>query len=188
MTLAGGSDWQGPAAAVDVVVAGRVAALAWARGRPFAGAISILGPRHHRHNARRKHWARLRALVPELLPLTMDDVADEAELARTADATWLVAPAVHHLDAVFQFARRVPGTLLVHCEQGLSRSGAAAVVVAIARGADPVAAARYLIARDRTYPNEWLIRLADQRCGLGGALERAVDEERRRWHAADPRG
>ena len=180
--------WRGPPEAVDVVVAGRKESLVVARERAFAGAISILGPRHHRHHARRKHWARLGRLVPQVLSLTMDDVSDAAELRHSPPAVVVVPPAVHHMDAILTFARRVRGPVLVHCEQGLSRSGAAAIIVAIARGANPIAAARFLIGRDRTYPNEWLVRLADERYGLDGALMQAVEEERRQWYAGDPRG
>jgi predicted protein tyrosine phosphatase len=88
-------------------------------------------------------------------------------------------PSTEHIARLIWFARQVDltrGTVLVHCEAGISRSvAAAAILLAVARGPGQEAAAlgEALCAQPEGRPNQRMLELADEALGNGGALVRA---------------
>lgn len=91
----------------------------------------------------------------------------------------LVAPAEDHVARIVRFAagwdRRAP--LLVHCWLGISRSPAAALIVALAVAPDQdddALARRLRHASPFVTPNARLIDIADGMLARGGRLRRAV--------------
>lgn len=72
--------------------------------------------------------------------------------------------------------------LLVHCEAGISRSTAAAIIVLCACGSSPAEALRRVVAvRPAAVPNELMIALADRMLNLNGELTRVVEERAARF-------
>lgn len=106
-----------------------------------------------------------------VLDLAFNDVAEDRE--------GLVSPQAAHVAALLDFAgawdRRAP--LLIHCYAGISRSTAAALVVAAAlapqRDEAELAQTLRRLAPEAT-PNPYLVRLADEMLGRDGRLAEAV--------------
>ena len=91
----------------------------------------------------------------------------------------LVAPSLEHVEALLAFAQGWRGArpLLVHCWAGVSRSTAAAYVVACARtapGREGEWAARLRDAAPTATPNPLIVAHADRLLDRGGAMVRAV--------------
>lgn len=99
------------------------------------------------------------------LVLRFDDVEDPAHPE---------APQPEHIEAAMRFVDALPGDarLIVHCLQGLSRSTGMTLGL-LAREVSPARAA-YLLhcCRPVAIPNPLLVRLWDERLGLGGELVR----------------
>lgn len=92
----------------------------------------------------------------------------------------LVAPSAEHLETLLAFVDGWNGErpLLIHCWAGVSRSTAAAYVVACARtapGREVEWAARLRDAAPTATPNPLMIALADRLLGRDGAMVRAVE-------------
>lgn len=92
----------------------------------------------------------------------------------------LVAPSLEHVEALLAFAQGWRGArpLLVHCWAGVSRSTAAAYVVACARtapGREGEWVARLRDAAPTATPNPLIVALADRLLDRGGAMVRAVE-------------
>ncbi|OQP85656.1 protein tyrosine phosphatase [Rhizobium rhizosphaerae] len=92
----------------------------------------------------------------------------------------LIAPEAHHVAAILDFARGWDRSapLLVHCWMGVSRSPAAALLIALALAPDQdeVALAQRLRAASRfATPNARLIELGDAALGREGRLVAAVE-------------
>jgi predicted protein tyrosine phosphatase len=91
----------------------------------------------------------------------------------------LTAPDVDMIDRLLAFGRewREPGPLLAHCWFGISRSPAAAYILACAadpsRSEDEIADALRHAAPEAT-PNPMMVRLADDRLGRGGRMAQAI--------------
>jgi predicted protein tyrosine phosphatase len=103
----------------------------------------------------------------EHLVLRFHDVED--------DGGGAILPHARHVEDILAFADGVEpgGTLLIHCHAGISRSPAAACIVAASQGG--VAAAQaFLEGYGDCMPNASLITLGDKALGLGGALVRLV--------------
>lgn len=105
------------------------------------------------------------------LDLRFNDIAEPRE--------GLLAPADGHVRALLDFAEAWTGgrPLLIHCWAGVSRSTAAAYVIACARsepGLEEAWAQRLRRAAPFATPNRLMVALADQRLGRGGAMSRAV--------------
>lgn len=105
------------------------------------------------------------------LKLGLNDIAE----ARTG----LIAPGEIHVERLIQFAqswdRRAP--LLVHCWLGISRSPAAAAIIALALEPDQddmALAERLRQASPFITPNARLIDIGDTMLGRGGRLTRAI--------------
>lgn len=108
------------------------------------------------------------------LLLSMNDIS----FAGTGD---LVAPRETHVRAIIDFAttwdRAAP--LLIHCWMGVSRSPAAALIVALAvhpEQDDQELARRLRSASRFATPNTRLIAIGDEMLGRGGRLVAAVKE------------
>lgn len=67
------------------------------------------------------------------------------EFEDVTDPAW--GPQVAQIEALVDFGARQPGSILVHCHAGISRSTATAWGIAVARGATPLAALDDLMAR-----------------------------------------
>lgn len=92
----------------------------------------------------------------------------------------LVAPSTEHVEALLAFAEGWTGArpLLIHCWAGVSRSTAAAYVIACAStapGREAVWAARLRDAAPTATPNALVVAHADRLLGRGGAMIRAVE-------------
>lgn len=106
-----------------------------------------------------------------VLHLSFNDIAE--------DRPGLVSPARGHVEALLAFAqgwsRDAP--LLIHCHAGISRSTAAALIVAAAlepgRGEMELAELLRTLAPEAT-PNPYLTRIADDMLGRQGRLTEAV--------------
>ncbi len=105
------------------------------------------------------------------LVIGVNDIAAEVE--------GLVAPQEAHVERLLRFSRawdrRAP--LLVHCWMGISRSPAAALVMALGLAPDQdedELARRLRDASPFSTPNERLVSLGDALLGRGGRLVRAV--------------
>ena len=75
--------------------------------------------------------------------------------------------------------RSESGTLLIHCEAGVSRSTAAALIMYaywLGQGSEDDAMQRVIAQRPYAIPNRRMVALADRLLGLGGNLLRARDE------------
>lgn len=88
------------------------------------------------------------------------------------------------IQKIIDFCNRVDGKCLIHCEAGISRSSAAAIILcAIKLGAGNEEAAVGMVAQhgiqadgeNRFSPNRWIVRLADQLLGRQGKLFSALE-------------
>jgi predicted protein tyrosine phosphatase len=100
-------------------------------------------------------------------------------------------PAVDHVQQLLRFARSMVGQttveLLVHCEQGISRSTAAAFIVMayhLGPHKEAEAMAEILHARPQACPNELMVDLADQLLRREGRMVRELQLARMMRQAA----
>jgi len=126
--------------------------------------ISLLGENHKFHRPGVIDGQRH-------LVLDMNDIAVETK--------GFVLPQDHHVQRLLGFARtwdrRAP--LVVHCWMGISRSPAAALLVALAIEPDQdddALARRMRAASPFSTPNMRLVEIGDRLLGRNGRLERAV--------------
>lgn len=97
--------------------------------------------------------------------LRFNDIAEERE--------GLVAPSAAMVETILGLARTP--TLLIHCFAGVSRSTAAAYVLACANGGDErVLAAQLRALCPEATPNPLMVALADTILDRGGAMSRAI--------------
>lgn len=127
---------------------------------------------------------RVRDLPPweqapvRVLRLVFDDVQHLDRLRRKQGTDR--GPQERDVLQIIRFARELPpgARLLVHCEAGISRSGAAALtVLAALEPHTPVESLLERLARQRPemHPNLVLVTHADRLLGRGGALVQAVE-------------
>jgi predicted protein tyrosine phosphatase len=101
---------------------------------------------------------------------------------------WLIADVVTEEGATEDDIRRIvdlatqlrseSGTLLIHCEAGISRSTATALIIFacwLGRGREDEAMQRVIAQRPFSSPNRRMIALADKLLGLDGRLLQARD-------------
>lgn len=91
----------------------------------------------------------------------------------------LIPPSAEMVHAIIALGRELPAeaTLLVHCFAGVSRSPAAAYVLACAAsaaGAEVAIAQRLRVASPRVTPNALMVSLADHILQRGGAMSAAI--------------
>lgn len=109
--------------------------------------------------------------APNFLLLSMHDIVEERE--------GLTAPAAHHVETLLAFAeawdRKRP--LAINCYAGISRSTAAAYIVACAlaptRDEEELATTLRALSPSAT-PNSRLVSLADAILGRAGRMTRAI--------------
>lgn len=135
--------------------------------------VSILGKNCMSATGRRWHWDSMSRRTSKLLPLEFDDIDNEWEVGIGRGAP-LILPQRLHIQRIIRFAQETEGTMLLHCWAGISRSGAAAVISAVARG-HPFEEATDLIPQFSLSPNPRMIQLADDELELGGLLVDAVN-------------
>ena len=114
-------------------------------------------------------------------PAGMHHIDDRIRLL-FADANDDSGPTEADVAQLISFARAVmkrTGRLLIHCQAGISRSSAAALIVhAIALGAghEAEAVSRVMAQRPIARPNRRMIAIADRLLDLDGKLIAAVDD------------
>lgn len=89
----------------------------------------------------------------------------------------LVAPTAETIAAILALGQARDATVLVHCHAGVSRSPAAAYILACARrpaGEELTLAADLRVMCPEATPNAMMIALADAALGRGGAMIRAI--------------
>lgn len=111
-------------------------------------------------------------LAPYHLELRFNDIAEPRD--------GLIEPSAEHIHSIIEFGRssRAQGPLLIHCWAGVSRSPAAAFIIAFDR-AKPKAthlAESLRAAAPYCTPNPKMIALADEALGAQGDLSRAITE------------
>ena len=145
--------------------------------------ISSLGemPRHV-HETRSSHVLSL--VIPEDNPATPSGVRPEHHLFIgchdiVEPFPGAVLPNAGHVRLIMDFAAAWDGSapMLVHCFAGVSRSTAAALIVACVheRGREHELARRLRAAAPHAQPNRRIIALGDTALGCGGALVSAVE-------------
>lgn len=110
-------------------------------------------------------------VLSDHLVVSMNDIVEEAE--------GLVPPGLSHIEELLAFARDwdQADPLLIHCFAGVSRSTAAAYIVASALRPerDPVELAQTIRRLSPTAtPNALMIALADDHLGRGGRMVEAI--------------
>lgn len=89
----------------------------------------------------------------------------------------LVAPSAEVIAAILAMGEARDATVLIHCHAGVSRSPAAAYILACAlhpSGEEPALAADLRAICPEATPNALMIALADEALGRGGAMIRAI--------------
>lgn len=123
-------------------------------------------------------WKReligIKAYKGNLLRLVFCDVKHPLEGATVWERPNISVPTEGHVQEIIDFGRNLEtGHLLVHCEMGISRSSAAALIV-LATHSDPsqAGALEASIYANRTIacPNNWMLSMADELLGWGGRL------------------
>jgi len=102
---------------------------------------------------------------------------------------WLIADVVseegateNDVRAIISLAEQLrseSGTLLIHCEAGVSRSTATALIIYacwLGRGGEDEAMRRVIAQRPCAIPNRRMVALADKLLDLNGSLLRARDQ------------
>ena len=92
-----------------------------------------------------------------------------------------IAPDAGHVDAILAFSRAWPGRrpLLIHCLAGISRSTAAAYIIACDRagpGSERILARRLRAAAASATPNPLLVAHADRALGRDGRMIAAIED------------
>jgi predicted protein tyrosine phosphatase len=110
---------------------------------------------------------------------------------------WLIADVVtedgaseEDVQRIIDLAERLrseTGTLLIHCEAGISRSTATALIMYacwLGQGREEEAMERVIAQRPYSSPNRRMVALADELLGLDGRLLQARDERAFYWDAS----
>lgn len=114
--------------------------------------------------------------IPYQLRLEFDDISVRSSWVER----WgYIYPSLADVLKILDFSdtTSTDGHLLVHCEQGISRSTAAAIIFVLRRlglGSEEEAIKKVFEARQIASPNSLMIKLADDYLGYKGALVEAV--------------
>jgi predicted protein tyrosine phosphatase len=115
------------------------------------------------------------------LPLGYDNVAHKLRLL-IADVVTEEGATEEDVQRIIQLAEQLQsysGKVLIHCEAGVSRSTAAALIIYacwLGRGREHEAMERVIAQRPIAIPNRRMVRLADSLLQLGGRLLQARDD------------
>lgn len=146
-------------------------ALTGLAGITYKRLISIGGPGYGR-----PCWGFDGMLESQRLRLEFDDVTENYNGLQRATR--------RDVERIIDFAKRVEGKCLIHCEAGISRSSATAIVlcsVVLGTGHEEEAVglvAEHGITADggnRFSPNPWIVNLADEALGCNGRLVCALE-------------
>lgn len=111
-------------------------------------------------------------LAPHHLELRFNDIAEARE--------GLIEPSPEHIQSIIEFGRssQAQGPLLIHCWAGVSRSPAAAFIIAFDRDrpSPKHLASRLRFVAPYCTPNPRMIALADDALDAQGDLFRAIKE------------
>jgi predicted protein tyrosine phosphatase len=116
------------------------------------------------------------------LPVGFENVARRLRLLFADHVDGPYGPTEADVRRIIDLAERLrasAGTVLIHCEAGVSRSSAAALIMYASwfgAGREREAMGRVLAQRPIARPNRRMVALADELLGRGGSLTRAVDE------------
>ncbi|MDO8608672.1 MAG: hypothetical protein Q7R40_19245 [Phaeospirillum sp.] len=90
-------------------------------------------------------------------------------------------PCIDHAQAILEFGRNIPcgSRVLVHCWAGVSRSTAAAYLLACLHLPPNDAMNLILSLRQGAMPNRLIVRFADKALGAEGRMLAAIDDQRR---------
>jgi predicted protein tyrosine phosphatase len=161
------SNWAGPRLPdYFIAIASRGAArrilMSAPKRRGFAYVVSIGSPGEPALQGLR--------FIPGRLRLAFEDTRSEAT----------GGPSREDIERIVQFARGIDptkGRVLIHCRVGVSRSSAAAVIVAavlLGPGCEAPAVTHVLRVHPRAQPNVRMLELADEVLQTGGALVLAL--------------
>ena len=115
------------------------------------------------------------------------DNADRKVRLLIADVVTEEGATVDDVRQIIQLAEQLRsenGTLLIHCEAGVSRSTATALIIYacwLGQGREDEAMQRVIAQRPYAIPNRRMVALADTLLGLDGSLLRARDESLSVW-------
>ena len=110
---------------------------------------------------------------------------------RIADVVTEEGATVEDIRRIVQLAdqlRSESGTLLIHCEAGVSRSTATALIIYacwLGQGREDEAMERVIAQRPYAIPNRRMVALADRLLALEGNLLRARDQSLSAWFDTD---
>lgn len=112
-------------------------------------------------------------LAPHHMELRFNDIAEARD--------GLIPPSQDHVRAILAFgqAAQTAGPLLIHCWAGVSRSPAAAYIIAnqnLGAGAEEGVANRIRQGAPYATPNPLMIEMADQVLARSGAMTRAINQ------------
>jgi len=119
--------------------------------------------------------------IGERPPAGFANVARKLRLS-FADSEDEQGPTERDVQQLLAFAGGIvsaPGTVLVHCQAGISRSSAAAYIihaVALGPGQEEAALDRVYRERDIATPNRRMVTIADRLLGREGSLMRALQK------------
>lgn len=106
---------------------------------------------------------------------------------RIADVVTEEGATVEDIQRIVQLAEQLrseSGTLLIHCEAGISRSTATALIIYacwLGQGREDEAMERVIAQRPYAIPNRRMVALADRLLALEGNLVRARDQSLSSW-------
>jgi predicted protein tyrosine phosphatase len=89
-------------------------------------------------------------------------------------------PSADHAHAILEFGRNIPSgsRVLIHCWAGVSRSTAAAFILACLHLSPEEAMSLILNLRPGAMPNRLIVRFSDKILGAGGRMVAAIDGHR----------
>lgn len=136
-----------------------------ARVRRPSHILSLISP-----SAEPTHFGQL---APHHQELRFNDITEARD--------GLIAPSLDHVRAILAFgqAAQPAGPLLIHCWAGVSRSPAAAFIIACDRdgsGHEQQLAQSIRDSAPYATPNRLMVELADQILGNSGAMTRAIND------------
>ena len=117
------------------------------------------------------------------LRLIFDDIEEPAPAGEAR-----VAPSRDDVERLIAFCRGVDGATLIHCSAGVSRSGAAAYILAcvmLGPGREAEALAHVIQIKPSVFPNRRMIWLADAILGRDGAMITAHRESFGRMYTGE---